>query len=242
VKPGVRHPWRVSHRQALEIQSGLARRVEIRAPDRPIRLVAGCDVAYSAATHRMYAAVVVVHLPDLAVVDSACATRLARFPYLPGLFSFRELPPLMAALARLRARPDALMFDGHGLAHPRRCGLACHAGVLFGIPALGVAKSILVGLHGTLGVKRGSTAALVDRGETVGCALRTRDGVRPVYVSPGHLLDMESSAALALGTARGVRLPEPVRLAHGETVAFMRRTDPQVAPPGRRGYPDFIPA
>lgn len=156
----------------------------------------------------MYAAIVVVRLPDFEVVEVAGAAMSARFPYIPGLFSFREVPPLLRAFARLRTRPDAILFDGHGRAHPRRFGLACHAGVLLDCPSVGCAKSILVGEHVPVGLSRGARAPLVAGGETIGAALRTRPGVRPVYVSVGHRVDLDSAVRLVLATTRGFRLPQ----------------------------------
>jgi deoxyribonuclease V len=188
----------------------------------------------------MYAAVVVVALPGLEVVETKRAAARARFPYIPGLFSFRELPPLLAAFRQIRTAPDALLFDGQGLAHPRRFGLACHAGILLGRPTVGCAKSILVGEHGRLGRARGSVADLISSGEVVGAALRTRAGVKPVYVSPGHLVDLPSALALVLDTTSRFRIPEPLRLAHRDTAATMRRLDPRVDSPRSRDYPDFV--
>jgi deoxyribonuclease V len=136
------------------------------------------------------------------------------FPYVPGLLSFRELPPLAVAWARLERRPDVLIFDGAGYAHPRRFGLACHGGVLFDVPSIGCAKSILVGTHGPLGEERGASAPLVDRGEVVGMAVRTRARVKPVYVSVGHRMDLPTAVALVLRMTAGYREPETTRRAH----------------------------
>jgi deoxyribonuclease V len=188
----------------------------------------------------MYAAVVVVALPSLELVETAGAVRRARFPYIPGLFTFRELPPLLAAFERLRREPDVLMFDGHGLAHPRRFGLACHAGLLLERPSVGCAKTILVGEPEPLGERRGAQARLVDAGETVGAVVRTRDGVKPVYVSVGHRVDLDSAVRLVLSTTGRLRLPEPLRLAHQATTQLMRRLDPRTRPTRRREYPGFI--
>jgi deoxyribonuclease V len=240
LRPAALHPWRVSYAQAVAIQERLRARVRLRPPAGPVRLVAGADVAYSRPTHRMYAAVVVVSLPALERVETVGAFRAARFPYIPGLFSFRELPPLLRAFSRLRRRPDVLFFDGQGLAHPRRFGLACHAGLLLRRPALGCAKSLLVGAHGPLGLERGATAELVHEGEVVGAALRTQGGVRPVYVSAGHLLDLPSAVRLVLATTPRYRIPEPLRLAHQATEALRRRLDVGVPAPRRRGYPDYL--
>lgn len=236
------HPWRVSYREAVAIQESLRARLRIEPLPRRIRLVAGADVAYSRPTHRMYAAVVVVVLPSLEVVEVAEAHSRARFPYIPGLFTFRELPPLLQAFRRLHREPDVLLFDGQGLAHPRRFGLACHAGLLLGKPSVGCAKSRLVGTHGRLGPERGAFADLVFEGAVVGAALRTQHAVKPVYVSPGHRADVATALDLALATAPRFRIPEPIRLAHRATASLRRRLDPLARPPARRDYPDYVRA
>ncbi len=236
------HPWRVSYARAVAIQQQLRARVRVEAFEGTPRLVAGTDVAYSAATHRMYAAVVVLELPDFAVVATARAVRLARFPYIPGLFTFRELPPLAAAFERLRVVPDVVLFDGHGLAHPRRFGLACHAGVLLDRPSIGCAKSRLVGTHAAVGEARGAWAPLVDGGEIVGAAVRTRPGVQPMYVSIGHRVDLPSAIRIVLSATERFRVPEPIRLAHRMTTELRRSFDGRVEPPARRCYPDFVSA
>jgi deoxyribonuclease V len=234
------HPWRVSYRGALAIQASLRAHLRLEPLPREIRLVAGTDVAYSAPTHRMYAAVVVVSLPDLRVVETRAAVCLARFPYIPGLFTFREVPPLLRAFSRLKRDPDVLVFDGHGLAHPRRFGLACHGGVLFDKPSVGCAKSRLVGEHGDPAPARGAWTELRADGEVVGAVLRTRAGVAPVYASIGHRADLRSSIELLLGTSTRFRIPEPIRLAHHATTALRLRADPRLKPPRKRDYPDFI--
>lgn len=216
------HPWRVTQARAVAIQESLRERVRLRPLDRWPRLVAGADVACSPGTNRLCAAVAVVALPSLELVETARAIRQAGFPYLPGLFSFRELPALLRAFRRLRTEPDALLFDGQGLAHPRRFGLACHGGLLLGRPAVGCAKSRLTGEHGPVGRERGAFAELRLDGLSVGAVLRTRRGVRPVYVSPGHLCDLRSAVDLVLATTPRFRVPEPIRLAH-EAANAMRR-------------------
>jgi deoxyribonuclease V len=230
------HPWRVSTREALEIQQRLRGRLRLRPLPRELRLVAAADVAYSRPTHRMYAAVVVVRLPSLEVVETATAVQLARFPYVPGLFSFREVPPLIRAFERLKRRPDAVIFDGQGLAHPRRLGLACHAGLLLLTPTVGCAKSRLVGEHGPVPTRRGARADLRLEGEVVGAVVRTRRAVSPVFVSPGHLADVDSAVDLVMRVSPRYRIPEPVRLAHRATSTLMRERDPTLSPPPTRRY------
>jgi deoxyribonuclease V len=178
------------------------------------RLVAGADVSAARRSRRGHAAVVVLDADTLEVREAATAEAELSFPYVPGLLSFRELPPLLAAWRRLEATPDVVIFDGHGTAHPRRFGLACHGGLLLDVPSIGCGKSLLVGEHGPLGEERGSTAELVHRGEVVGAAVRTRTGVRPVYVSPGHRMDLETAVRTVLAVAPRYREPETTRAAH----------------------------
>lgn len=135
------------------------------------------------------------------------------FPYVPGLLSFREVPAILAAFEKVREKPDLLLADGQGLAHPRRFGLACHLGVLLDLPAIGCAKSLLVGHHALLGAAPGSWADVVDRGEVVGIALRTKAGTKAIYVSIGHKIDLATAAQVVIDCTRGYRLPEPTRLA-----------------------------
>ncbi len=188
-------------------------RLRISGGPRAPRLVAGADVAYAREHQRCFAAVVALELPSLRVVEQATAEARLVFPYIPGLLSFREGPALLAAFAKLTRRPDLVMFDAHGLAHPRRFGLASHLGYLLGIPSLGCAKSILVGEHAALGAATGSFAWLVHRGERVGAAVRTRQGVRPVYISPGDRVGLRQAIRLALMATGKYRVPEPTRLA-----------------------------
>ena len=207
------HPWDVTPTEAVALQ----KRLEPLVREEPLDLgavgtVAGLDV--SVREDRVRAAVVVLRLPALEVVDEAVWEGPVAFPYVPGLLSFREAPAVLPALSALRALPDVLMLDAQGRAHPRRFGLACHLGVLLERPALGVAKTLLVGRHGPLGDAKGSTADLVHRGEVVGRALRTRPGVKPVYVSVGHRLTLDDATALTLALATRYKLPQPTHLAH----------------------------
>ena len=235
------HRWRVSYRDAVAIQESLRERLRIEPLARSVHRVAGTDVAYSRASHRMYAAVVLVRLPSLEVIETAEWYGRASFPYIPGLLTFREVPPLLEAFRQLRTEPDALLFDGQGLAHPRHFGLACHGGLLFEMPSVGCAKSRLVGEHGRVGAERGLTAALTHQGRTVGAVLRTRRGIKPVYVSPGHLVDVPSAVSLVLACTGRFRIPEPIRLAHHATTAMRRAHDADAAPPEVRDYPAFVP-
>ena len=206
------HPWDVSPAEAVAIQRRLAPLARTGAPVRleDVRTVAGIDASYREVGR---AAVVVLTYPALEVVEQAVATVASVFPYVPGLLSFREGPVVLAALAKLTARPDLLMFDGQGYAHPRRLGLASHIGLLAGLPSIGCAKSRLVGRHDEPGPALGDRAPLVAGGETVGMVLRTKPRTRPLFVSPGYRVDLETAVAVVLRCLRGYRLPEPTRLA-----------------------------
>ncbi len=179
----------------------------------PVRRVAGLDAHYAPLSGLVWAAAAVLSFPDLALTESALACRPLDFPYVPGLLSFREAPAVLAALEALAHRPDLLLVDGQGLAHPRRFGLACHVGVLADLPTIGVAKSRLVGAHEEPGVDRGDRAALRDRDEVVGAVLRSRTRTRPLYVSVGHRVSLDTAVDMVLASAPRYRLPEPIRLA-----------------------------
>ncbi|MBI4495899.1 MAG: endonuclease V [Deltaproteobacteria bacterium] len=204
----------VSRRGAVQIQEELRDQVCLQPPRGPFRHLAAGDAAYRR-DGTVFGAMLLFTYPDLVLLESATAGGLASFPYLPGLLTFREAPVLLEAYAGLRTRPDLILVDGQGIAHPRSFGLAAHLGVLLDIPAIGCAKSLLYGKHGELGVARGSTAPLRSgEGRTVGMAVRTREGVKPVYVSPGHRMDLRTSVEVVLSLARGFRIPEPLRQAH----------------------------
>ena len=208
------HSWEVSPRRAAVIQRELAERVERQIPTGfDLLVVAGLDVAFPKGGEECVAAAVAWSVRERRVVEERVVRRPLTFPYVPGLLSFREAPAMLAALSEVRTPVDALLCDGHGLAHPRRFGLACHLGVLTGIPAVGCAKSILVGEHSEIGPARGSKVPLEHRGERVGTVLRTRDRVRPVFVSIGHRVDLTAAETLILACAIGFRLPEPIRRA-----------------------------
>ncbi|MFC3996377.1 endonuclease V [Nocardiopsis sediminis] len=206
--------WPSGPEEAREEQVRLAPLVRAEPLDAErVGLVAGLDVTYAPGEDRLVAAAVVLDAGTLEVVESATAVARPAFPYVPGLFAFREVPPLVEAVGKLRSAPDVFVCDGFGLAHPRRFGLACHLGVLLDRPALGVGKSPFVGTAEPPGERRGSWAPLVDGGEVVGRALRTRDGVKPVYVSVGHRTDLDGATELVLRLAPHYRLPEPIRRA-----------------------------
>lgn len=209
-----REPWPTTVAEAVALQKLLAGSVITADRLGKVRYVAGLDVGPEVGNGQMRAAVAVLSFPDLRMADQAVARQPVTFPYVPGLLSFRETPALLAALDKLGVTPDLLLCDGQGLAHPRRFGLACHLGVLTGIAAIGVAKSLLVGEHAPLPHARGAWRPLVHRDEVVGAALRTRDGVAPVYVSVGHRVSLETAIDYVLACAPRYRLPETTRAAH----------------------------
>lgn len=223
-EPGGLHGWNVSPEEAREIQRRLADRVRREPPSGfSPRLVAGADLSVGRGESTGHAAVVVVELPGLETVEVATASAPVPFPYVPGLLSFREMPPLLRAWNRLERRPDVVLFDAHGLAHPRRFGLGCHGGVWLDLPSVGCAKSVLVGEHREPGRRKGARAPLRHDGEGVGAALRTRDGVRPVYVSIGHRVDLETAVELVLEVSPRYRIPEPIRRADRQVGQMRRR-------------------
>lgn len=177
-------------------------------------LVAGSDCAISRDERSCVAAVVTYSLSQREVVEQQVAWSPLRFPYIPGLLSFREAPAVLAALRKLHGVPDVLLCDAHGLAHPRRFGLASHVGVITGLPTVGCAKTRLVGRHEEPGMRRGCRRALIHRGQRVGTVLRTRDGVKPLFVSVGHGIDLPSAERVVLACSKRYRLPEPQRFAH----------------------------
>ncbi len=223
------HPWDVSPREAIAIQRRLAAQVVREGEPRDVRRVAGADIAIDRERGRGIGAVVVLSYPELDVVEVAVEEAPLTFPYIPGLLSFREAPVLAAAFARIAGPIDLLLVDGQGLAHPRRFGLACHLGLLLDLPAIGCAKSILRGKHGPLDSKRGSWVPLEDKGEVVGAALRTRDGVNPIYVSIGHKVDLPSAIRWVLACGGGYRMPEPTRLAHLAAAGKLEEREPERA-------------
>ena len=206
------HAWDVSPAEARAIQESLRKRVVTEDRFEEIRTVAGVDIGIKKGLGR--AAAVLLDFPSLAVRDYVVITAELRFPYVPGLLSFRECPPALAALRALPQRPDLLVCDGQGLAHPRRFGIACHLGVLLDIPAIGAAKSRLIGAHAEPHRERGSQTPLLDGEDVIGAVVRTRANIRPIYVSAGHRVCLQSAVALTLRCAPRYRIPEPTRQAH----------------------------
>jgi len=207
------HPWDISILEAVRLQDALRAKVVVQQlPVDKISHVAGVDASYG--DERIFAAAIVLDYSTLEPIEKATAQLPLSFPYIPGLLSFREAPAVLEALGKLSTLPDVLFVDGHGVAHPRRFGMACHLWIMLNIPTIGCGKSILIGEHASLGETTGSTAELMADGECVGLVVRSRQHVKPVYVSVGHRVDLDSARRIVLSCTRGYRLPEPSRLAH----------------------------
>ncbi len=217
------HSWDLTPEEAIKLQRELAPKVDVRTPLTKWDLVAGADISYNRYSSRHYAAVVVLRLADWTVVEVQEAVGEVSFPYVPGLLSFREAPVLLKAFAKVETQPDVVMFDGQGLAHQRRLGLACHVGLFLDVPTFGCAKSRLVGKFKEPGKAPGSIAPLVDREEVVGSVVRTKFNVQPVYVSAGNRIDLPSAVRVTLASCHGYRIPEPTRLAHQYVNELRRR-------------------
>ncbi|MCH8286115.1 deoxyribonuclease V [candidate division KSB1 bacterium] len=210
------HSWDVSPKEAVTIQRELSLQIKLSPFVKTIHYAAGADISYDRNHNILFSSVLVFEYPLLNIVEIQSHVSKPNFPYVPGLLSFRELPPLLECFKKLTFTPDIILCDGQGYAHPRRFGLACHLGLLLDRPTIGCAKSRLTGKGKDPGVSRGSAEELMDNGELIGYIVRTKDNVKPLFVSPGHLITAEASVQIVLGCHKGYRLPEPTRLAHLE--------------------------
>ena len=215
------HSWDLSYSQARDCQKALASRVRFIPMKKAPKLVGGIDCAFSRDGKKIIAAVLVLKLPDFTLVETTNALRKVTFPYIPGLLSFREAPVCIAAVEKLKSKPDVFIIDGQGIAHPRRLGLAAHLGLFFDKPTIGCAKSRLIGVYEEPGLQKGAHSVLKDRKgtpstqyETIGAVLRTRTNVKPVFVSVGNKCLLKDVIEITLACAVKYRLPEPTRLAH----------------------------
>jgi deoxyribonuclease V len=213
------HDWSLSYSQARELQIALADKVQVKPLKKHPNLAAGLDCAFSKDGRRIFAAVVVLKLPDLEVAETVSASLEVNFPYIPGLLSFREAPVCIAAVEKLLCCPDVFIIDGQGIAHPRRLGLASHLGLFFNKPTIGCAKSRLCGSFEEPSTQKGAYSLLKDEGrltrdETIGAVLRTRANIKPVFVSVGHKCTLDDAIKTTLACTKRFRIPEPTRLAH----------------------------
>ena len=219
------HGWKITPKEAFALQRELAGRVQTGEALGDWQTLAAADVSHLRGDDRLHAAVVVVRRGSLEIIEKRCVSQPVSFPYVPGLLSFRELPAVLAAFRKLKTRPDVVLCDGQGIAHPRRVGLAAHLGLWLGLPTIGCAKSRLLGTFKEPGVARGCRTPLFDRDEMIGTVLRTRARTKPLFVSVGHRCDLESAVAIVMETATKTRLPLPARLAHS-IVNEHRRASP----------------
>jgi deoxyribonuclease V len=210
------HRWDVTYREAVSIQHGLKEKLVLHDEDFPeqITTIAGADISYSTQSDLFFAAVVLLAYPAMEIIEETCVTQRASFPYIPGLLSFREGPAVLEAFEKLQSVPDVVIFDGQGIAHPRGMGLASHMGLFLDVPSIGCAKKRLVGVHGKVGHVVGDYADLLLDDHVVGAAVRTKNRVKPVFISPGHKIGTRRALDVVLSCCRGYRLPEPVRQAH----------------------------
>lgn len=220
------HPWKVTTKEARRFQEELKSKIVETPLPKTITTVAGADVAYDKKTNQCFASVVVLSYPGLKPLEVAKAQVTSTFPYVPGLLSFREGPALIKAFEALKTRPQLVLFDGQGRAHPYAFGLACHLGLILDLPAVGCAKSRLVGNYdcSALGKEKGAWVPLFYREQKVGAVLRTRGGVKPVFVSVGHKIRLRDAIKMVLSCCRSLRQPEPLRLAHQETVKLRKKS------------------
>ena len=208
------HAWDVTPQQAKDIQLELRNYIDLQDRLGTINYVAGIDVGFEKNNTVTRAAIAVLRFPELELCDQSIARLPTTFPYIPGYLSFREVPVVLKAFAGLRQAPDLLLCDGQGIAHPRRLGIAAHLGVITDLPSIGVAKSRLIGTHDEVGEEKGSWVPLMDKGECIGAVLRTRTGVKPLYISAGHRICLETSIDYVMRCLTRYRLPETTRWAH----------------------------
>ncbi|NWF91327.1 MAG: endonuclease V [Syntrophaceae bacterium] len=211
------HPWKVSIEEAIRIQEGLKGHLILENTFSEVRTIGGADVAYSKEKGPLFGAVVVLSFPDLDILDIATSEGEISFPYIPGLLSFREGPVLIKAFEKLKIKPDVTIFEGQGIAHPRGFGLASHLGLWLDLPSMGCTKTPLFRDFRNPGPSKGSFEWVWKEGREVGAVLRTKERVKPLFVSPGHRIGLQTSVQLVLQTCRGYRTPEPLRKAHHAT-------------------------
>ena len=207
------HRWNLTPKQAIALQKKLAPKIKFTPVRKLPKLVAGLDCAFSKDGKKIIAAVVVLQLPELKVIETRYAVRKLRFPYIPGLLSFREAPACLSAVKKLKNTPDAFLIDGQGFAHPRRFGIASHLGLFLNKPTIGCAKSLLIGKFENPASQKGSFTPLKDKNETIGVVLRTATNVKPIFISVGNNCRLKDAIKIVLACSAGFRIPEPTRLA-----------------------------
>jgi deoxyribonuclease V len=226
----INHSWNLTEAEAILLQQELATKVIQEDSFNEIDLIAGVDVAYQKNSNKLVAAVVILDADSLKIIETVTAEDYAQFPYIPGLFSFRELPPLIKAFAKLEHSPDLVVCDGQGYAHPRRFGLACHLGVVFDLPTIGCGKTRLLGEHQVPDRERGAIAPLYDNDEVIGSVLRTQNGINPIYVSIGHRIALATACSWILKLSPKYRLPETTRSADQLVKATINKEEVECGP------------
>lgn len=208
------HAWDLQPTEAVKLQKELKSQIRLQPLSQPPRLIAGADLSFDKGSDTVYAGIVVLDLANLQIVEERGLQATAPFPYVPGLLSFRESPAILQVWELLENKPDILVLDGQGTAHPRGFGVACHLGLWLDIPTIGCAKTLLCGKFEMPAEERGASSPLIYKEETIGAALRTKTRVSPVYASPGHLIDLPGALDMLLLCDGGYRIPEPTRRAH----------------------------
>jgi deoxyribonuclease V len=220
--------------EATRIQEALRNRIILKKTFSKIKSIGGGDVAYSKSGDLLFGAIVVLSFPHMEILDTAISDGRVSFPYIPTLLSFRECPILIKTLQRLKIKPDIMIYDGQGIAHPRGMGLASHMGLWFDLPSIGCAKTPLLGEFILPGPPRGSFEWIRKEGKKVGAVLRTKEGVKPLFVSPGHRIDLMTSIRLVLESCRGFRIPEPLRRAHQTSLLLRGQASTKYQVPNRK--------
>ena len=233
------HSWDVTYTEAITIQQELKEKLILHDEDliEPIKTIAGADVSYAKESKLFFATVVLLAYPTMKIIEETSASENARFPYIPGLLTFREGPALLKAFQKLNHTPDAIVFDGQGIAHPRGIGLASHMGLILNIHAVGCAKTRLIGSYDQVGERVGDWTPLMSNNQLIGAVLRTKEKVKPVFVSQGYRIGLKRAVAVVLSCCTGYRLPEPIRLAH---LAGRRlRTGKSTSNPGLQAHVSY---
>ena len=219
------HAWNLSPKEAIQLQNRLREKVRLSPLSKEIKYIGGCDVSMNMFSKHVFAGFVVLSFPELKLIEHAVVEEDISFPYIPGLLSFREIPPLLKAWNKLKRKPDLVCVDGVGIAHPRRMGIATHLGLVLNTPTIGIAKNVLVGIYREPPVSKGSTSILRDpkTKERLGFAFRTKNNVKPVFVSPGHKITFEDLERIIRSCLGKYRIPEPTRMAHEVVNEYRRR-------------------
>jgi len=233
------HSWPATKKEAYTIQDEIASLVQLHANTVSPELIAAIDKAYGQNGEMLYVSVVITTFPEIEVVERAYHYGPVNFPYVPGLFFFREGPIIVEALTKVKNDPDLIIASGHGMAHPKQCGLACHIGIAFDKPTIGCARKLLAGHHRPVSETKGSYQPIIISSKEVGLAYRSRENVKPIFISPAHKCSLEQAREIVVQNLRGFRLPEPLRLAHLFANKYRRHIETQGVQKGKFGNETF---